>query len=160
MKELLDLLEKNGRSSARDLADLLDETEETVSSKISEYEKGGVIAGYHAVINWDKADTEITKAIIFVNCLPEREAGYDKVASRLAQYPEVETLLLLSGKAEFMLEVRGKTMRDISDFVAHKLAPTEGISGTDTMFILKQYKKDGISFSDEPDDGERMIVTP
>ncbi|MBQ4253264.1 MAG: Lrp/AsnC family transcriptional regulator [Erysipelotrichaceae bacterium] len=160
MKELLELLEKNGRSSVRDLADLLNESDDVLSRQISEYEKNGIIAGYHTIINWDKADTEITRAIIFVNYMPEREAGYDKVASRLAHYPEVETLYLLSGKAEFMLEVRGKTMRDISDFVAHKLAPTEGINGTETMFILKQYKKDGISFSDEAEDGERLIVTP
>ncbi len=72
MKELLELLEKNGRSSVRDLADLLDESDDVLSRQISEYEKNGIIAGYHTIINWDKSFTEITRAIIFVNCMPER----------------------------------------------------------------------------------------
>ena len=119
-----------------------------------------IIAGYHTIINWDKADTEISKAIIFVNCVPEREAGYDKVAAKIAKYPEVDSLYLISGKAEFLLEVNGKDMREVSNFVAHKLAPTDGVTGTETMFVLKGYKKNGIDMHNEKEDGERLLVTP
>ena len=160
MDELLTVLERNSRYEPADLAALLNEDEAGLRTKISEYEKKGIIAGYHTIINWDKADTEISQAIIFVNCMPERENGYDKIAARLARYSEVETLYLISGKAEFVLQVKGRTMRDISEFLARKLAPTEGVTGTETMFILKQYKREGVIFSDETEDGERLIVTP
>ena len=160
MQELLSLLEKNSKYEPTDLADLLSMSEQTVTEQIKSYEKRGIIAGYHTIINWDKADIEISKAIIFVNCMPEREAGYDKIAGRLARYPEVESLYLISGKAEFLLEVKGNTMKDISDFLSRKLAPTEGVTGTETMFVLKEYKRDGMIFTDEPEDGERLIVTP
>jgi len=160
MKELLDLLENNARYDVKDLAGLLGEEVKTVEDCIREYEDQGIIAGYHTVINWDKADTEITKAIIFVNCVPEREAGYDKIARKIEKYPEVETLFLISGKAEFMLQVNGKTMREVSSFVAHKLAPTEGVNGTETMFVLKEYKKNGYCLTEEREDGERLLVTP
>ena len=160
MKELLTLLENNARYQVRDLAALLNEDEQLVENTIRDLEEKKIIAGYHTIINWDKADTEISKAIIFVNCVPEREAGYDKVAAKIAKYPEVDSLYLISGKAEFMLQVNGKSMREVSNFVAHKLAPTEGVTGTETMFILKEYKLNGRELVGEREDGERLLVTP
>ena len=160
MKELLTLLKNNARYEVKDLAALLNEDEELIKDTIREYERSSVIAGYHTIINWDKADTEITKAIIFVNCVPEREAGYDKIAAKIARYPEVDSLYLISGKAEFMLQVNGSNMREVSNFVAHKLAPTEGVNGTETMFILKEYKINGRELLNDKEDGERLLVTP
>lgn len=160
MKELLTLLENNARYEVKDLAALLNEDEELIKDTIRECEKNNVIVGYHTIINWDKADTEITKAIIFVNCVPEREAGYDKIAAKIARYPEVDSLYLISGKAEFMLQVNGSNMREVSNFVAHKLAPTEGVNGTETMFILKEYKINGRELLNDKEDGERLLVTP
>ena len=66
----------------------------------------------------------------------------------------------MSGKAEFMLQVNGNSMREVSNFVAHKLAPTEGVTGTETMFILKEYKLNGKELTDDREDGERLLVTP
>lgn len=160
MKELLRLIEKNARYETKDLAALLCEEEMQVSEQLRQLEKDHVIAGYHTIVNWEKADQEITKAIIFVNCVPERESGYDKIARKIARYPEVESLYLISGKAEFMLQVNGRTMREVSSFVAHKLAPTEGVNGTETMFILKEYKISGVDLDDMREDGERLLVTP
>jgi DNA-binding Lrp family transcriptional regulator len=160
MKELLKLLEKNARYEVKDLAALLNEEEDAVQEEIEDYEKNNVIAGYHTIINWEKADVEISKAVIFVNCVPERDAGYDRLAARIARFPEVESLTLISGKAEFMLVVNATNMREISNFVAHKLAPTEGVNGTETMFVLKEYKKNGYLFEDEREGVERLLVTP
>lgn len=159
-KKLLELLENNARFETKDLAALLNEEEEAVEKQIKECEEKSIIAGYHTIINWDKADTEISKAIIFVNCIPERETGYDKVARRLARYPEVDSMYLMSGKAEFMLQVNAHNMREVSNFVAHKLAPTEGVTGTETMFILKEYKLSGKELLEDKEDGERLLVTP
>ena len=158
MKELLNLIEKNARFETKDLAALLDEEEDQVDEQLRQLEKDNVIAGYHTIINWEKADVEVCKAIIFVNCVPERVAGYDKIAERIGKYPEVESLSLISGKAEFILTVKGQNMREISNFVAHKLAPTDGVNGTETMFILKEYKRNGISFDEKKEDGERLLM--
>ena len=160
LKELLDLLEKNARYTTTDLAALLDADEDDIARTISKAERENIIAGYHTVINWNKADSEIVKAVIAVNCMPERDAGYDRVANIIAKYPEVDSLYLMSGKAEFLLRVSARTMREVSNFVAHKLAPIEGVNGTETMFILKEYKTSGVLLSDDSEDGERLLVTP
>ena len=158
--KVLQLLEKNALYTPKDLADLLNEDPDLIADTVNQFEKDGIIVGYHTIINWDKADTEITKAIIFVNCVPERETGYDKVANAIARYPEVDSLSLISGKAEFLLIVNGRNMREVSNFVAHKLAPTEGVNGTETMFILKEYKTNGMMRTEDKEDGERLLVTP
>ncbi len=158
MKELLNLIEKNARYETKDLAALLNEEEGQIDEKLRQLEKDHVIAGYHTIINWERADVEVCKAIIFVNCVPERVAGYDKIAERIGKYPEVESLSLISGKAEFILTVKGGNMREISNFVAHKLAPTDGVNGTETMFILKEYKRNGINFDEKKEDGERLLM--
>ena len=160
MNELLKLLENNARCKVKDLAALLNEEEDAIREQLDEYEKSRIIAGYHTLINWEKADVEISKAYIFVNCVPERETGYDRLAMRIAKYPEVEALSLISGKAEFLLKVCGKNMREISNFVAHKLAPTEGVNGTETMFILKEYKTSNTILEDDNERSERLLVTP
>ena len=160
LEELLNLLENNTRYSHQDLADLLAVDRTEIDSAIADLEQKKIIAGYHTVINWDNANAEIAKAIIAVNCVPERETGYDSIAERIAKYPEVDSLYLMSGKAEFLLEIKARTMKEVSNFVAHKLAPTEGITGTETMFILKEYKKSGIILEEKQEDGERLLVTP
>ena len=160
MNELLKLLKDNARYEVKDLALLLDEEEEEIKDQIKKLEDDRIIAGYHTIINWEKADVEISNALIFVNCMPEREAGYDRIAERIARFPEVESLSLISGKAEFILRVNGRNMREISNFVAHKLAPTEGVNGTETMFILKEYKTNNVDLKNIGEDTERLPVTP
>ena len=103
MDELLKLLKDNARYEIKDLALLLNKDESEIEDQIRKLEEDKIIAGYHTIINWEKADVEICKAIIFVNCVPERERGYDRIAERIARFPEVEALSLISGKAEFIL---------------------------------------------------------
>ena len=156
--KLLNLLKNNPKISNVDLADILNESEENIVKATQELENKKIICGYHTVINWDKTNSDHCSAIIEVSSKPERNKGYDEVASRIAKYPEVTNLYLMSGKSEFMVFIDGKTMKEIADFVGEKLAPIEGITQTVTCFILKKYKVEGILLDEESKD-ERMIVT-
>ena len=68
MNELLTLLKDNARYEVKDLALLLNEEEDEVKDQIRKLEEEKIIAGYHTIINWERADVEISKAIIFVKC--------------------------------------------------------------------------------------------
>ncbi|MBQ9047718.1 MAG: Lrp/AsnC family transcriptional regulator [Solobacterium sp.] len=157
---LLKILENDPRITVTDLADILQEKEEDVLQCKASLEREGIICGYHTVINWDKTNTDHCSAIIQVSAKPERDAGYDRVAERIARFPEVTNLYLMSGTAEFMVFIEGRTMREVSDFVAQKLAPIEGVTSTVTCFLLKQYKVEGILFENEKTEDERMLVEP
>ena len=157
---LLKVLENDPRISVRDLADILNETENNVLEVKRRLEKETVICGYHTVINWDKTNHDKVQAIIEVSAKPERDKGYDNVAMRIARYPEVKSLYLMSGKSEFIVMIDGKSMREIADFVGQKLAPIEGVTQTVTCFVLKQYKIEGVVMDEKTFEDKRQIVTP
>ena len=123
--------------------------------------KDKIICGYHTIINWDRTNVDNVMAMIQINATPEREYGYDRIAKKIYSFPEVDTMYLLSGSFEFVAIVKGHTMQEVAHFVGSKLAPLEGVIGTATMFVLKQYKNNGISFDDnDKDSAERLLVTP
>lgn len=157
-KTLLSLLEKNARREVKDLADILQESEENVLETMTKLEKEKVINGYHTVINWDRTNVERVSALIEVTCQPERDYGYDRIARMIYSYSEVETMYLMSGRSEFIVMVDGKTMQEISNFVGSKLACVEGVTGTSTNFVLKQYKSAGIILSDEDSQEDDRIM--
>ena len=158
--KLIDLLVQNPRASITDLADILGETEETVDRAKKELEEQKIICGYHTMVNWDKTNIGHVDAIIGVSAKPERGSGYDKIAERIAHSPEVSSLFLMSGNSEFLVNVNGKTMREVADFVGEKLAPIEGVAATVTMFVLKKYKVNGVTMDLRSEAGdERMPVS-
>ncbi|MCI5723546.1 MAG: Lrp/AsnC family transcriptional regulator [Erysipelotrichaceae bacterium] len=158
--KLLDLLVQNPRESITDLAEILGESQESVQQAKKSLEDKKIICGYHTMVNWDKTNIDHVDAIIGVSAKPERGSGYDKIATRIAKFPEVSSLFLMSGNSEFLVNVNGKTMREVADFVGEKLAPIEGVAATVTMFVLKKYKVNGVTM-DMASDGEdeRMPVS-
>lgn len=159
---LLDLLEKNARLSSRDLADILDEEQETVERSIKELEKDKVICGYHTVINYNRGyKDEKVMAFIEVDCRPTRDKGYEQTAHRIANYPEVTTMYLLSGDCDFLCLVEGKTMFEVARFVYEKISTVDDVTATKTLFVLKEYKRNGIVMLDEETKpNNRLVVTP
>ena len=97
--------------------------------------------------------------MIGVSAKPERGAGYDKIAERIARFPEVSSLYLMSGTSEFMVSVNAKTMREVADFVGEKLAPLDGVASTVTMFVLKKYKVNGVLMDMEEEVDERQLIS-
>lgn len=155
MESILKLLEKDGRLTVKQMADLLGSSEKEVSDKLKQLEDEHVILGYKALIDWDKTDNEVVTAIIEVRVTPQRGEGFEKVAERIYQFEEVESLYLMSGGFDLAVFLVGRTMREVALFVATKLAPVEGVASTATHFILKKYKESGVLFATEPEQQER-----
>ena len=160
-KHLLKILEKDPGIRNEDLADMLQVSTDEIKGAKKRLEEKGIILGYRTVVNWDAAGAnDRCTAIIMVSAKPEREAGYDRVADKIARFQEVRDLYLMSGTAEFMVFVECRTMREISDFVAQKLAPIEGVTATVTCFQLQQYKVAGMRVDAGKKEDERMLVEP
>ncbi|MCD8028526.1 MAG: Lrp/AsnC family transcriptional regulator [Erysipelotrichaceae bacterium] len=158
-KLLLNLLQKNARMKITDLAAALDESKDHVIERLTELEKEKVICGYHTIVNWDRTNNEIVTALIEINAKPERDYGYDRIASYIYKFHEVDTMYLLSGSFDFVAVVKGRTMQEAAYFVASKLASIEGVTGTQTYFVLKQYKNNGVVLiEDEEDTNDRLVV--
>ncbi|MCI8416818.1 MAG: Lrp/AsnC family transcriptional regulator [Lachnospiraceae bacterium] len=158
-EKILTFIEKNSRIDLRELAILLGMDEVSVANEIAEMEKEHVICGYHTLIDWDKTSEEKLTALIEVKVTPQRGLGFDKVAERIYNYAEVDSVYLVSGGFDFLVMIEGKTMRDVAQFVSDKLSPLDSVLSTATHFVLKKYKDHGSIMVRESKD-ERMLVTP
>lgn len=156
--KLLKAIENNARFETVDLAKMLDEKEDEVKKSIKELEDKKVICGYHTIINYDKTSEDEVTAVIEVGCTPRRDTGYDDIAKDIYSYDEVSTMYLMSGKSEFIVIINGKTMKEVASFVAHHLAPIDGVTRTETYFILSKYKVEGVILNQEPKKDERIMV--
>jgi DNA-binding Lrp family transcriptional regulator len=159
MDPLLKLLEEHALRSPEDLAKMLDAKPADVKRRIKQYEDDKVILGYKAVINDDKVDTDLVKAVIEVKIQPEREGGFDRIASRIAKFDEVTSLFLMSGGYDLLIFVEGRSLREVAQFVAEKLATLPGVTSTGTHFMLRTYKEQGV-LMEEGEEPERLKVSP
>ena len=150
--EILRMLENNSRIDLHDLAIMLGTDESVVLEEIEKMENEGIICGYPTLINWDKTDTEKVTAFIEVRVTPQRGQGFDKIAERIYNYPEVDCVYLISGGFDFMVTIEGKTLREVSQFVSDKLSPLDSVLSTKTNFILKKYKDHGTVMAEQAKD--------
>jgi DNA-binding Lrp family transcriptional regulator len=157
--EILKILSQDARTSAEKIAKLTGLSVEVVSSKIADYEKNGVIKRYKTIVDWEKLGFEQVLAFIDVKVIPARDVGFDAVARRIYRYPEVRSVWLVSGGHDLRVVVEGQNIRELGKFVAEKLATIDGVTATDTHFVLRRYKEDHDLFVDSEED-DRLVVTP
>lgn len=160
MNEILEILEKNARATTEEIARMLNMTPKAVTNTIKKLEKDGIILKYKAVINKELARDEGTdvRALIEVKVTPQKNLGFDHLAERIYQFPEVTSCYLMSGTYDLLIVVEGKNIHTVSNFVAEKLAPMENVRGTVTHFILKKYKEGG-DILKQPERSKRPAIS-
>ena len=157
-EKILSYIETNSRIDMHDLAIMMGTDEATIMNELEEMEQAHIICGYHTLISWEKAGIEKVTAMIEVRVTPQRGMGFDKVAERIYNYPEVNSVYLISGGFDFMVTLEGKTLREVSEFVSDKLSPLDSVLSTKTNFILKKYKDHGTIMAEQRKD-ERELVS-
>ncbi|MDY6964571.1 MAG: Lrp/AsnC family transcriptional regulator [Halobacteriota archaeon] len=159
MIEVLKILEKDAKITTKEIATMTGESESKVKKFIEEMEEKGIIRGYRTVINWEAVGVEYVHALIDLKVNLDRDKGYDAIAERIAKFPEVQSIRLVSGNHDLSVIVKGRTMKDVAYFVAEKIATIGEVRDTVTHFSLKSYKDNGdILYGEEKD--RRLAVTP
>ena len=149
MDKILKLLEENARYTNEEIAVMTQKTPEEVAETIDRLEKEGVIRGYKPIVDRDKISDSRVFAMIELRVTPKRDLGFDEIAEKIAEYPEVEDVYLMSGGYDLSVTVTGKTMSDIAMFVAKRLATIDGVLSTATHFLLTKYKDGGVVFASD-----------
>ena len=157
-ERILKHLEKNSRIDLHDLAVMLGIKDAELANEIASMEKEHIICGYTTLINWDNTDKEIVTALIEVKVTPQRGMGFESLAERIAKFPEVTSVYLMSGGFDFMVLIEGKSMKEVSRFVFEKLSVLETVLSTSTHFVLKKYKDHGVELTEDKKD-ERIMVS-
>jgi DNA-binding Lrp family transcriptional regulator len=163
MQEIIDILIRDGRAAPERIAVMTGLDAETVREQIASLERDGVIRRFKAVVDLDRlreaTGAEVVTALIDVSVSPERGAGFDGVAARIAQFPEVRSVHLVSGGQDLRCTVTGSSMHDVGDFVARKVATIDRVTATATHFVMKTYKDDGELLIEGPGD-HRLVMAP
>ena len=158
-KEILRLLAEDGRLTAADIAERLNISAAAAARCVAKLESDGVIVGYRAMFDETLLPENAVKAIIEVKLKPERDGGFDRIAKKISKFSKVESVYLVSGGSDLVLEVKGKDLKDVAEFVAEKLSIIDGVVSTSTHFLLKKYKELGKMMQDD-EYKERLSVTP
>ena len=158
-EKILTFIEKNSRIDLKELAIILGVDETIVVNELQAMEEEHVICGYHTLVDWDKVGVDKVMAMIEVRVTPQRGLGFDKVAERIYNYPEVNSVYLISGGFDFMVTIEGKSLREVAQFVSEKLSTLDTVLSTKTNFILKKYKDHGTILAEKAKD-ERIQMTP
>lgn len=154
-RQVLDLLENDARLTPDRIAVMLGRPAQEIAALIESLEKDGTILGYKALIDWEKTEKESVTAFIELRVTPQADRGFEKIAERIYNFPEVRDMCLMSGAFDFLLLIEGRTLKEVALFVAEKLAPIDGVLSTGTHFVLRTYKDKGVVFGREFEKDER-----
>ncbi len=159
--EILRIIEENHKISVESIALMVESSEEQVRKTLKKLEDEKIIMSYPTLIDWSKVEgQENVIAMIDVKVTPKRGVGFDEVAKRIARFPEVSSLYLMSGAYDLSITIEGKSMNQIATFVSEKLSTIDNVISTTTHFMLKKYKHDGVLFTSGDDQDRRMVVSP
>jgi len=155
--KLLKALERDCTLTHEQLAAITELTLEEVRAAIAKLEQDRIILGYKAIVDWGSTDREDVTALIEVKVAPQRGDGFDRIAERIYQYDEVESVYLMSGSYDLTVIISGRTLKEVAQFVSERLSTLENVNGTATHFILKKYKEKHLIFKNQ-EPGEREWI--
>ncbi len=157
-KEIIKMLTENARYTLEQMAKMLGVTAAEVESEIKALENDGVIKGYKTIVDIEKCEDAPVSAMVELNVIPKADLGFEEVAARVASYPQVESVYLMSGGYDLNVVVKGKNLHDIARFVAKELATIDSVTSTATHFVMRRYKEmDVILCENEGDDREYIL---
>ena len=134
-REIIRLLQRDGRTSNTDIARALEVTETTIRKRIArliDEDLVNVVA-----VPTPRAVGMTLSAIIGISVqLP----GLQAVSERLVAYPEVRYVGIATGRYDFIVESFFNDHEHLLEFVSRKLGALKGVTGAETSLILKVAK--------------------
>ncbi len=158
--QILEILKEDCRMPIETVAAMAGCSVPEATEAIEEMERDKIILHYLPIINWDRTERERVEAMIEVKVTPQRDMGFDTVARRIYQFDEVKSVFLMSGSYDLLVLVEARTLKELALFVSEKLSTLDTVTGTATSFVLKRYKQDGVIFTDNDGNDQRMAVSP
>lgn len=143
MSSVLQLLLEGERLDTAQMAQVLGLSESEIEAEIARLEGEEILLGWRPVLNPERAQEGLVRAVIEVKISPEREGGFDRLATRIARFDAVESCYLMSGSYDLLVFAVGNDLRELASFVSERLASVEGVLSTATHFRLRAYKEQG-----------------
>jgi DNA-binding Lrp family transcriptional regulator len=160
MSSVLKLLLEGERLDTAQMAQVLGLSGSEVEAEIARLKAEGILLGWRPVLNPERAQENVVRAVIEVKISPERDGGFDRLATRIARFDAVESCYLMSGGYDLLIFATGKDLRDVATFVSERLASVEGVLSTATHFMLRAYKEQGHLLVSPGEGSDKPAVSP
>jgi DNA-binding Lrp family transcriptional regulator len=157
--DVLKVLEQNAKATPQQISTMTGVPIAEVQTIVAQAEKDRTILKYKTIINWEKVGKEHVMALIEVKITPQRGVGFDALAERIYRFTEARSVYLVSGAYDLAVLISAGSMQEVANFVSQKLSPIDGVTGTVTHFLMKQYKEDGEILTSK-EESRRLAVSP
>jgi DNA-binding Lrp family transcriptional regulator len=159
MSSVLQLLLEGERLNTAQMAQVLGLSEGDVAAELKRLEAEDILLGWRPVLNSERAQETIVRAVIEVKISPERDGGFDRIAARISGFDAVESCYLMSGSYDLLIFAKGNDLREVASFVSERLASIEGVLSTATHFMLRAYKEQGHLLVSPIEDSDKPAVS-
>ncbi len=160
MSSVLQLLLEGESLDTSQMGKVLGLSDQDVEAELERLRAEKILLGWRPVLNPETFEDEVVRAVIEVKVSPERDGGFDRLATRIARFDAVESCYLMSGGYDLLIFAKGRNLRAVASFVSERLASIEGVLSTATHFMLRAYKEQGYLLLPPGEGFDKPAVSP
>lgn len=137
-REILAILQREGRISNQDLADRIGLSPSPCLRRVRTLEDAGLIAGYRALLDAKKLGLSLM-ALIGISMDQHTPERFANLEATISEIPEVLECLLITGQqSDYLLKVVVRDMDAYQDLLLNKITRIQGVTGVHTSFVLRK----------------------
>ncbi len=138
-RQILDLLQDDGRMSNVDLADRVGLTAPPCLRRVRALEEQGAIRGYHANLDAATLGYPIT-VFALVSLRSQAEADLALFEDHIATIPEVRECHMLNGEIDFILKIVATDLKAFQEILTTHLTPAPNVASVKTSLTIRTAK--------------------
>jgi Lrp/AsnC family transcriptional regulator, leucine-responsive regulatory protein len=131
-------LVRNARATWAELGILIGQSPPAAAEKVRRLEERGVIRGYSAILDAEKAGYPLTAFVAVILDRPSKRAGFLAAVQKLEQVIEMHHI---AGAEDYLLKVVARSTRDLDSFLGDVLKSIPGVARTRTTIVLGTAKQ-------------------
>ena len=137
-RQILAILQENGRISNQDLADRIGLSPSPCLRRVRTLEDAGIVLGYRALLN-AKALGYSLMALIYISMDKHTPERFENFERQILQIPEVLECLLITGQdADYQIKVVVKDMDAFQELLLNRITRIQGVTGVHSSFVLRK----------------------
>ncbi len=137
-RQILTLLQEDGRISNQDLADRIGLSPSPCLRRVRALEEAGIISGYRAVLD-PKALGLSLMALIQVSMDQHTPERFEGLETAIRDIPEIMECLLITGQsADYQLKVVVKDMDAYQELLLNRITRIPGVTGVHSSFVMRR----------------------
>lgn len=138
---ILAVIQKEGRITKLALADRVGLSATPCWMRLKRLEKAGVVAGYHARIDWRQV-APFTTVLVEITLGHHRQANFDHFERAVRETPEVVACWATGGGIDYILKVAVRDIEAYQRLLEAWLAREIGIARYFTYIVTKTVKEE------------------